>query len=153
MDHETGNGKRSANTTQELRRSLIRMELSTLLDLIKQEKDQKRINGYAEALDDLTPGQIEHGFRIVRRNAGEFWPNVHDIREACETWRPLSEPESSEPLTEAEVSDAAIRFGRATPDEIQRWKEEGKRAQQEHIANLKADPDWQRMVENLNRKR
>lgn len=147
---EENEKKQSPSTTQELRRSLIRAELSTLLENIGQKKEQSRINFYAEALDDLTPGQIEHGFAIVKRQAGEFWPSVGQIREACESWRP-TEPPPAEPLTKADLVAAGNRR-RVTHEEVMQWLEEGQRAQQQHIANLKADPKWQKMVENLNGK-
>lgn len=145
---DTNAKKPSPSTTQELRRSLIRAELSTLLENIGQKKEQSRINFYAEALDDLTPGQIEHGFRIVSRAAGEFWPTVREIREACETWRPSPEPDAPVALDKSHLTTAANR-NRVTHDEIAQWLDEGKRAQQEHIDKLKSDPKWQEMAKRL----
>lgn len=159
MENGENNAKPSPNITPDSgrnsKKNLIKLEVGKLYDAMGQRGDLARINLYAEALSDLTVGQLQHGFPIVLREVGEFLPSISQIRDACLTFR--NQPEVVMPPLEIPSTAEDYLVSRAkqhaTHEEVMKCLEEGKRAQQEHIAKLKADPQWQQMVKNLNGKR
>lgn len=124
--------------------------LANLCRGISLEIPPERILFYCEALDDLSETQLRHGFALANRNIGEFLPSVAQLREWCESWRP-PEPPPPPALEKSDLVAAGNRLG-VTHEQVMQWLEEGKRAQQQHYENLKADPAWQAMVARLNPK-
>lgn len=120
-------------------------QLATAANLVLT--DERRVL-YCRALEDLTEVQLRHGFQLALKHLGAFLPTVEQIRIWSESWRPPDEQRDVRELTKQHLIAAGRKAG-ISSEEIRQWMDAGKEAQNEHIAKLEADPEWQALRQHL----
>src|SRR5262245_4590251 len=91
------------------RRALIVKWVTSLAKGLGPPVADERVRFYSEALDDLTPYQLEHGFQLAKRHMGEFLPPVEQVREWAESYRPAGYEQTVKPLEKGDLTEAGKR--------------------------------------------